>query len=306
MNQSLLFAVDIGGTLSKLAYIDNLPSSSDLDFPSSLGSVHLRVFENSELLSLISLMKSLGFNSETLSITGGGAFKYCSLFEEQLNTQVKKIDEIESLFKGFKTVMKEFKAPVFKFSFKEGKVSVHPMPLPSILCNIGSGVSICKIGESIKRTTGTCLGGGTALGLATMLLGVKSYDELLDLCKIGDADNVDLLYSDIDSSLDSTLAVSLGKLALDSSEKFRREDVAKSIIHMIAYNIGHVAYLAGKLEGINQICFAGNFLRGYEYIMDRISFAVTYWSKGTATALFMRHDGYFGAIGSLFEDFDIE
>jgi type II pantothenate kinase len=133
---------------------------------------------------------------------------------------------------------------------------------------------------------------------------VTSYDELLDLCKAGEANNVDLLYSDIDCNLEATLAVSLGKLALSSGENFSREDIAKSIIHMIAYNIGHVAFLAGKLQGVQQVCFVGNFLRGYEYIMDRISFAVNYWSDGKASALFMRHDGYFGAIGCLFDVVD--
>jgi type II pantothenate kinase len=301
MNTPPLFAVDIGGTLSKLAYIDDSPLSSTIDFQSLKGRVHLKIFTNNEIPSLISFMKSLNFNSPVLPMTGGGSYKYCSLFEEQLNTQVKKVDEIESLFRGFKTVMKEVPTPVFKFSFKTGPISVDPLPLPSMLCNIGSGVSICKIGDSIERLTGTCLGGGTALGLATMMLGVSSYDELLDLCKAGDANNVDLLYSDIDSNLEATLAVSLGKLALHSGENFSREDIAKSIVHMIAYNIGHVAFLAGKLQGIQQVCFAGNFLRGYEYIMDRISFAVNYWSGGEASALFMAHDGYFGAIGCLFD-----
>ena len=304
MKTLALFAVDIGGTLSKLAYIDDSPLLSNIDFTSSKGSVHLKIFTNSEIPILISFMKSQNFNSPTLPMTGGGAYKYCSLFEEQLNTKVIKIDEIDSLFKGFKTVMKEVSAPVFKFSFKTGPVSIDPLPLPSMLCNIGSGVSICKISESIERVTGTCLGGGTALGLATMMLGVTSYDELLDLCKAGEANNVDLLYSDIDCNLEATLAVSLGKLALSSGENFSREDIAKSIIHMIAYNIGHVAFLAGKLQGVQQVCFVGNFLRGYEYIMDRISFAVNYWSDGKASALFMRHDGYFGAIGCLFDVVD--
>lgn len=300
MSQTL-FAIDIGGTLSKLAYIDNLPPQSDLDFISDRGTIHLQIFSNNNIPVLINLMKTLNFCSPVLPMTGGGSYKYCQLFESELNTQVQKIDEIDSLFYGFKVVMNKVDTPVFKFSFKSGKIPIHPLPLPSILCNIGSGVSICKIGDSIERITGTCLGGGTALGLATVLLGVKSYDDLLELCKAGNADNVDLLYSDIDKLRESTLAVSLGKLALDEKEKFKREDIGKSIVHMVAYNIGHVAYLAGKLEGIQQVCFVGNFIRGYEYTMDRISFAVNYWSEGNAEALFMTHDGYFGAIGCLFQ-----
>lgn len=302
MENSFKFALDIGGTLSKLAFIDKNPCDSDLDFTSSLGTVHLRIFQNSHISDLLSFMQLHNFHEEILPITGGGAYKYTSFFESSLNTKVKKVDEIESLFSGFNTVMQEVDTPAYKFTFAEGKILVHPLELPCILCNIGSGVSICKIGERIERLTGSCLGGGSALGLATMILGVSSYDELLELCSQGNANDVDLLYSDIDSINGSdVLAVSLGKLALGIGKEFKREDIAKSIINMIAYNIGHVAYLAGKLEGLHKICFVGNFIRGYDYTMDRISFAVKYWSKGNSEALFLKHDGYFGALGSLFD-----
>ena len=297
------FALDIGGTLSKLAYIDNLPIESELDFESSFGTVHLRIFINNDIPSIVDFMLSLGFKEQFLPMTGGGAYKYSAIFESQLNTKVKKIDEIESLFIGFKIVMQEVDSPAFKYSFENGKTCLDPLPLPSILCNVGSGVSICKIGQKIERLTGTCLGGGTALGLATMMLGIKNYDELLELCDIGNADNADLLYSDIDPLQGSDiLAVSLGKLALGDMKNFKREDIAKSLINMIAYNIGHVAYLVGKLQNIDQVCFIGNFIKGYNYTMDRISFAVSYWSKGASSALFLKHNGCFGAIGSLFAE----
>lgn len=303
MDNTARFGVDIGGTLAKLAYIDLLPVNSELDFISSKGTVHLRVYENSNIPKLLEYMQSLNFNDPVLPMTGGGSYKYCSLFETTLNTKVLKVDEMESLFKGFTAVINEVPTPAYKFSLETGKIPLDPMPLPSILCNIGSGVSVCKISNKIERLTGTCLGGGTALGLASMFLGVKSYDELLELCFIGNADNVDLLYSDIVKPDGSpVLAVSLGKLALGEKNAFKREDIAKSIINMVAYNIGHMAYLAGKLEDIGQVCFIGNFIRGYDYIIDRISFAVNYWSAGNAVALFMKHDGYFGALGCLFGD----
>ena len=302
MEISYRFALDIGGTLSKLAYVDETPPECDLDFLSSVGTVHLRIFNNSQISDLISYMQLKNFSEPILPITGGGAYKYSTLFETSLSTTVHKVDEIESLFTGFKVVMREVTTPAFKFTFSQGKTLVNPLPLPSMLCNIGSGVSICKIGERIERLTGSCLGGGSVLGLATMMLGVQSYDELLDLCNSGNANNVDTLYSDIDRDNGTdTLAVSLGKLALQPRKDFRREDIAKSLLNMVAYNIANVAYLAGKLQKLNQVCFVGNFIRGYDYTMDRISFAMNYWSEGTAEALFLKHDGYFGALGALFE-----
>lgn len=301
----MIFGLDIGGTLSKIVYLDNKPVESDLDFISSQGTVHFRIYPNSQLENLIEFMLSLNFSCPELNITGGGAYKYQSLLETSLNTRLKKIDEIESLLLGFKVITKESESKAFTFSSEGEKINTDIYPLPAILCNIGSGVSICKIDEKITRITGTCLGGGTALGLASILVGVKNYDELLELSLKGNADNADLLYSDIDSENgEDILAVSLGKLTLHPSEEFKREDIAKSIINMVAYNIGNVAYLSGKLESLNRIYFTGNFIRGYDYIMDRISFSVKYWSKNTAEAFFLKHDGYLGALGCLFSNSD--
>ncbi|CAA0820909.1 Pantothenate kinase 2 [Striga hermonthica] len=38
--------------------------------------------------------------------------------------------------------------------------------------------------------------------------------------------------------------------------------------------------------------------RGHAYTMDTISFAVHFWSKGQAQAMFLRHEGFLGAIGA--------
>lgn len=152
------------------------------------------------------------------------------------------------------------------------------MPLPSLLCNIGSGVSIIKIEEDrITRVTGTCLGGGTVLGLATAILGIESYEELLELCQHGNANNTDLLISDIyGPTHPDTLAVSLGKIAMLGPQEFKKPDIAKSLLNMVGYNIGQIAYLSSRLEKTDHIYFAGNFIRGYEYTMDRINYAVDY------------------------------
>lgn len=110
---------------------------------------------------------------------------------------------------------------------------------PSMIVNIGTGVSVLYVGEDIERVTGTCIGGGTLLGLATAILGVSSYEEILDLCEIGEPSNCDFMLTDIyGPDAPSTLAVSLGKISLEDPENFKREDIAKSLINMISYNIG--------------------------------------------------------------------
>ncbi|KAL3501181.1 hypothetical protein ACH5RR_035630 [Cinchona calisaya] len=67
---------------------------------------------------------------------------------------------------------------------------------------------------------------------------------------------------------------------------------------MISNNIGQIAYLNALHFGLKRIFFGGFFIRGHAYTMDTISVAVDFWSKGEAKALFLRHEGFLGALGA--------
>lgn len=45
----------------------------------------------------------------------------------------------------------------------------------------------------------------------------------------------------------------------------------------------------------------GNFLRVNSIAMKLLAYAMDYWSKGTLKALFLQHEGYFGAVGCLLQ-----
>lgn len=45
----------------------------------------------------------------------------------------------------------------------------------------------------------------------------------------------------------------------------------------------------------------GNFLRVNPISMKLLAYAMDYWSKGTLKALFVEHEGYFGAMGCLIQ-----
>lgn len=47
--------------------------------------------------------------------------------------------------------------------------------------------------------------------------------------------------------------------------------------------------------------FIGNFLRVNPIAMKLLAYAMDYWSKGTMKALFLEHEGYFGAVGCLLQ-----
>jgi len=88
----------------------------------------------------------------------------------------------------------------------------------------------------------------------------------------------------------------LANLGLRSA--FSANDVALSLLRMVAFNIGQIAFLNSKRYDINRIYFGGNFIRDHPYTLAAISFAVRFWSQGATQALFLQHDGFLGVIGA--------
>ncbi|MED6149845.1 Pantothenate kinase 2, mitochondrial [Stylosanthes scabra] len=191
-------------------------------------------------------------------------------------------------------------------------VQIDPNDLfPYLLVNIGSGVSMIKVDGDGKfeRVSGTNVGGGTYWGLGRLLTNCSSFDELLELSQKGDNRTTDMLVGDIYGTdrdypkiglSASTIASSFGKATLENKEleEYRPEDISLSLLRMISYNIGQISYLNALRFGLKRIFFGGFFIRGHAYTMDAISFAVHFWSKGTAQAMFLRHEGFLGALGA--------
>ena len=50
--------------------------------------------------------------------------------------------------------------------------------------------------------------------------------------------------------------------------------------------------------------FVGNYLCGNAMSMQMLAYAMEYWSQGQVKALFLRHEGYFGALGCLLNRMD--
>jgi pantothenate kinase len=119
------------------------------------------------------------------------------------------------------------------------------------------------------------------------------------LAKKGNNSEVDMLVKDIygDKSPYSELsgdllASSFAKVAFDNEfdgklkfneqtgSKYKKEDVLSSLVFMISFNIGQIAYLTSTLHEVEKMFFIGNYVRGNELAMDKISFAVDYMSQG--------------------------
>ncbi|CAI5972653.1 unnamed protein product [Closterium sp. NIES-65] len=169
-----------------------------------------------------------------------------------------------------------------------------------------------------------------------------SFDKILELSQEGDNSAVDMLVGDIYGGLNyekiglsaSTIASSFGRVVGEQKQlsDYRPEDIALSLLRMVSYNIGQIAYLNALRYNLKRIFFGGFFIRGHAYTMDTISFAIKFWlfkcghaytmdtisfaikfwskgekqamflrhegSKGEKQAMFLRHEGYLGALGA--------
>ncbi|RZB55993.1 Pantothenate kinase 2 isoform E [Glycine soja] len=247
-----------------------------------------------------------------IKATGGGAHKFADLFKERLGLSLDKEDEMSCLVAGANFLLKAIRHEAF--THMEGQkefVQIDTNDLfPYLLVNIGSGVSMIKVDGDGKyeRVSGTNVGGGTYWGLGRLLTKCESFDELLELSQKGDNSNTDMLVGDIYGGMDyskiglsaSTIASSFGKATSEKKglEDYRPEDISLSLLRMISYNIAQIAYLNALRFGLKRIFFGGFFIRGHAYTMDAISFAIHFWSNGAAQAMFLRHEGFLGALGA--------
>jgi len=162
--------------------------------------------------------------------------------------------------------------------------------------------------------SGSSLGGGTFWGLCRMLTNVASFEEVKELVSQGDNTHTDLLVGDIyggdyeELGLKAdVVASSFGKagtsIELPTAEPvaphFNKHDIVKSLLFMLTINIAQIAYLNAKQHGVQRVFFCGGFVKDSPMVWQKFSYAIDFWSKGQMKAMFLLHDGYLGALGSL-------
>ncbi|XP_014615545.1 PREDICTED: pantothenate kinase 4 isoform X1 [Polistes canadensis] len=327
------FAIDIGVSLTKIAYYSTISYRKALYDNIGLGNtgeraykvfegnrLHFVKFETRHFANCLDFVKENlvnveQFHGKSIKVTGGRAYKYTPLLQEKLGLIVDKEDEVRCLIKGCNFLLKHIPCEAFEFErhgnpeYKFRKTG--PNIFPYMLVNIGNGVSIFKVqsDEIFERVGGTATGGGTFWGLGSLLTNGKDFDELLQLAERGDHRNVDMLVKDIyggdytSQGLSGELiASSFGKAMFDSNnrveQKFSEADIARSLLLTISNDIGQIASLYATLHNMDKVYFGGYFLRNHPLSMYTISYSIKYWSNGKVKPLFLRHEGYLGAIGA--------
>ncbi|XP_040162709.1 pantothenate kinase 3 isoform X1 [Anopheles arabiensis] len=302
----------------KTGHRDSHLQMDDVVIRGRRGSLHFIRFPTSEMLSFLKLAKSKGMAQlvTTVCATGGGAFKFEEDFRQHVNMKLAKFDELDALIKGilftethnkcecyFWENANEISSTKKKFDFSQ--------PYPFILVNVGSGVSVLAVRgpDNYKRISGTSLGGGTFLGLCCLLTGCETFEEAIQLATKGDHKKVDKLVKDIYGGdyerfglPGELVASSFGQMHLqERRQSVSKEDLAHAILVTITNNIGSIARMCASNEKIEKVVFVGNFLRVNPISMKLLAYAMDYWSKGTLKALFLEHEGYFGAVGCLLQ-----
>jgi len=285
------------------------------------GSLHYIRFPTSEMGNFLELAKSKGMATlaSTVCATGGGAYKFEEDFQREVNMQLHKADELDSLIRGIHYIEANDTKECYYWSNPKDEELCERVPFdfsnpyPYLVVNIGSGVSILAVygpgPEHYKRVTGTSLGGATFLGLCCLLTGCESFEEAISLAAKGNSNNVDKLVADIYGGdypkfnlKGDTVASSFGRMiSKERRAKVSKEDLARATLVTITNNIGSIARMCASNENIERVVFVGNFLRVNTISMKLLAYAMEFWSKGTLKALFLEHEGYFGAVGCLLE-----
>uniref|UniRef100_A0A7N8X4G8 4'-phosphopantetheine phosphatase n=1 Tax=Mastacembelus armatus TaxID=205130 RepID=A0A7N8X4G8_9TELE len=291
------FAIDIVAKVRSFDHTTKAPSDKLYEISVQeevTARLHFIKFENAYIETCLDFIKDHLVNTET----------------KVIKATVDKEDEMTCLIKGCNFVLRNIPHEAFvyakhadsEFRFQ----TTHPDIFPYLLVNIGSGVSIVKVEseDKFERIGGSSIGGGTFWGLGALLTKTKRFDELLQLASKGQHTSVDMLVKDIYGgsygSLGLTgdlIASSFGKSATADKE-FSKEDMAKSLLHMISNDIGQLACLYAKLHDLSRVYFGGFFIRGHPVTMHTITYSINFFTKGEVQALFLRHEGYLGAIGA--------
>ena len=233
----------------------------------------------------LSLIAHHGLNQSvrTLKCTGGGAYKFRTLFQTDAGIKLEVCDEMDCTIKGLNFMLNFLIGEVFTFEqvdfatltarkvYRKRQNAASDI-FPYTLVSIGSGVSILvvKSPTEYERVSGSSIGGGTYWGLCRLLTSCQTYDEALDLSENGNNFKVDMSVGDIyGGAYDkfnlpaSTVASSFGKAAtlVDDVSSIADADIARSLLIMITQNIGQISYLNACLHGTKRIFFVGNFLR---------------------------------------------
>jgi type II pantothenate kinase len=173
-----------------------------------------------------------------------------------------------------------------------------------LVVSVGTGTSVMLVdGLSVTRVGGTALGGGTVVGLGSLLTGLSSFSKIAELAATGRRRNVDLLVSDIYRAGEIPLsgdltAANFGKLlrAGPVATAPEPEDLAHALMGLVGENIALICGGLATATQVSRMVFGGSTLRANPALVDVIRDITRAIGR---EPIFLAYGEHAGALGAL-------
>ena len=128
-----------------------------------------------------------------------------------------------------------------------------------IIVSMGTGTAFVHAdGQNIFHMGGTGVGGGTLVGLSSLLLGVQNVDSIVELAKTGNLQNVDISIGDMNSNGEympsNVTASNFGKV----TDFTTKSDIAAGIVNMVFQTIGMMSVFTSRIDDIRDVVLCGS------------------------------------------------
>jgi type II pantothenate kinase len=271
LSDALAIGIDAGATLAKLAF----------RWPGRDASFEL--VPAGDLSRVVEYVRREPVGS--IGLTGGGAAELARLLERD----TAHVNEFAAWGFGAAELLR-----------CAGLVPDHRF----LLVSLGTGTSIMLVdGMSVTRVGGTALGGGTIVGLGTLLAGDPDFETLAARASRGDRRHVDLLVRDIYRAGEIPLmgdltACNFGRLArsTDDGGTPAPDDLAHALMGLVGENVALICGGLAAAAQVRRVVYAGSTLRGNSALIDILR-AIT--GAIGREAVFLPGGEFAGALGAL-------
>jgi type II pantothenate kinase len=255
--------IDVGATLCKVAVCRGTTFATEHHPSAALAAVRARVG---------------ALAPDRVAATGGGASE---LGETLGECAVEHVGEFDAWAAGTPRVAAD-----------EGIA----LPARYLLVSLGTGTSILSVdGPRATRVGGTAVGGGTALGLAKLILGIDAFAGLIALAERGDRTRVDLMVGEVYRAMPATVARNLTASNFAKLASTRAEDIAHALMGLVGETVVLVALGLARHAAVETVVLGGSTLEGnapLRTIVDEI--AVFFGLR----PVFLSRGAYCGAVGA--------
>lgn len=263
--------IDTGGTLTKLAYIDEQ------------NELKLELFPSNDM-ELVKNWLKCHPQVEEIGLTGGRTEQLLDVLKTMKS--IEYIVEFEATLKGVHYLLE-----------KDG----HYID-SCIITNIGTGTSIhhMKNNEHV-RVNGTGIGGGTLIGLSALMTGISDFNEITTLAAQGNRSEIDLLVKDIYQGMDTPIsgdltASNFGKVGITAHVQHQKEDMLATIQGLVGEVITTLSIQIAEEKKAQNIVYIGSTLMNNEHLKSVIA---NYTILKKRTPIFLKDCGFSGAVGAL-------